>query len=146
MEHLQSSVPAPQTQGGRDWRVVWLVVGDLIAFLVFAAIGRRSHGAAAGLGALLEVAWTAAPFIAGWLLTAPFVGAYRREHTLAPGPMLKRTALAWLAAWPVGLALRALFLSRSIPLSFAIVTLISNAIIICGWRGVFAWMRARRTT
>ena len=38
-----------------------LILGDALVFLIFAAIGRRSHGEAAGLDSLLQVALTAAP-------------------------------------------------------------------------------------
>jgi hypothetical protein len=124
-------------------------VGDIVSFLVFAALGRSSHGEAAGLGALFEVAKTATPFLLGWFLAAPWLGAYRlAEKPGAPplqvGPFVRRTALAWLAAWPLGLALRALFLWRGIPVSFALVTFITNIIFLVGWRGIFAWLASRR--
>lgn len=145
MDQVHSGSAAPSTAPDHGRRRALLIAGDVAAFLVFAAIGRRSHGEAAGLDAFLAVAATAAPFIAGWWLTAPFVGAYRRAATAGLGPMLQRTALAWLIAWPVGLALRALLLGRGIPVSFAIVTLLTNALIICGWRALFAWLESRRT-
>jgi hypothetical protein len=128
-----------------------LVVGDAVSFLVFAAVGRSSHGEAAGLDALLQVAATAAPFALGWWLVAPFVGAYRMRQEEAqgwaarlPSSFLLRTLLAWVLALPVGLGLRALFLQRGIPLSFAIVTFIANTILLLGWRGVFLWLWRRR--
>jgi hypothetical protein len=61
-----------------------------------------------------------------------------------PSSFLARTLLAWVLALPVGLALRALFLQRGIPLSFAIVTFIANTILLLGWRGVFLWLWRRR--
>ena len=125
-------------------RIGALAVGDLVAFLAFAAIGRRSHNEAAGISALAQVAETAAPFAIGWFVIAPFAGAFRSTGTGSPRAMLARTALAWLLAWPVGLGLRALIRQTSIPLSFAIITLITNMIILLGWRGIFAWLMARR--
>lgn len=142
MEQTHAHAAPSASQPAQNRYVAILVIGDIIAFLVFAAIGRRSHGEAAGLAAGLEVFKTAAPFLLGWFLTAPFIGAYRQVTT--PTWMARRTALAWLVAWPVGLALRALLLWRGIPVSFAIVTLLSNGVIICGWRTVFAWLRSRR--
>lgn len=124
-------------------RTVILAAGDALAFMLFAAIGRASHGEASGLDALLMVAETAAPFALGWFVIAPFVGAYRAEIGGQPRPMLKRTALAWLIAWPIGLALRALIRSSGIPLTFAIITLVTVLIILLGWRGAFAWLSAR---
>ena len=60
-------------------RIATLVIGDALAFLVFAAIGRSSHGEATGLAAIPQIALTAAPFAAAWFIVAPFAGAYRRE-------------------------------------------------------------------
>lgn len=119
-------------------RTAALVAGDALAFILFSAIGRTSHGEAAGLAALLQVAGTAAPFLAGWFLAAPLLGAYRPALLAGPRPMLARTALAWLAAWPLGLGLRALLLQRGIPLSFALVTFATVLVILSIWRGLFA--------
>lgn len=152
---MKDSVSGPATprfnfnaDGNGATRAV-LVLGDCISFLVFAAIGRSSHGEAAGFGALLEVVKTAAPFLLGWFLAAPWLGAYRltplpaidRRATNANPlmPFIKRTALAWVVAWPIGLGLRALFLQRGIPLSFAIIVFLTNTVLLVGWRSFFAW-------
>ena len=45
-----SSIQAP----GR--RALALLAGDIVVFLIFAALGRRSHSAAAGAGELAEIA------------------------------------------------------------------------------------------
>jgi hypothetical protein len=140
----------PEAGSGRE-RILQLVLvaGDIVSFLAFAALGRSSHGEAAGLSAFVEVAKTAAPFLLGWFLAAPFLGAYRLADKPATPllqvvPFARRTALAWLAAWPLGLALRALFLWRGIPISFALVTFITNIIFLVGWRSIFAWLASRR--
>jgi hypothetical protein len=122
-----------------------LVAGDAVAFLIFAAIGRASHAEAAGLDALLQVAETAAPFMAGWFVAAPFLGAFRPDVIAAPRRMLARTALAWLVAWPIGLGLRALIRQSGIPISFALVTLITVLCILALWRGIFAGVASRRS-
>lgn len=125
-------------------RTALLVIGDAAALMIFAAIGRASHGEEAGLTALAQVAETAAPFIIGWFAVAPLIGAYRADVTGAPPRMLARTALTWLIAWPVGLGLRALIRQTTIPLSFALVTFITVLTIMILWRGVFALIAARR--
>ncbi|MCS6940730.1 MAG: DUF3054 domain-containing protein [Roseiflexaceae bacterium] len=126
-------------------RTVLLVIGDALALLIFAAIGRASHGEEAGLTALAQVAETAAPFIIGWFAVAPLIGAYRADVAGAPPRMLARTALTWLIAWPVGLGLRALIRQTTIPVSFALVTFIAVLTIMSLWRGVFALIAARRS-
>ncbi|HWQ12053.1 MAG TPA: DUF3054 domain-containing protein [Roseiflexaceae bacterium] len=139
--HATARTPARPGRG----RIAVLIFGDLIAFMLFAAIGRSSHGEAAGLDALLQVAGTAAPFVAGWLIVAPALGAYGLRTAGGARRMLGRTTLAWLAAWPLGLGLRALALQRGIPVSFALVTLASVLAILASWRGAFALLEARRS-
>jgi hypothetical protein len=127
-------------------RSALLAAGDALAFMIFAALGRASHSEAAGLAAILQVAETAAPFAIGWFVVAPFAGTYRADIASRPRQMLERSALAWLLAWPIGLLLRALIRQTTIPLSFALVTLITNMLILLGWRGLFAWLNAKRKT
>ncbi len=137
--HEQSH--APSTAGRR---IMLLVVGDALALMIFAAIGRASHGEEAGLTALAQVAETAAPFMIGWFAVAPLFGAYRADVAGAPPRMLAHTALTWLIAWPIGLGLRALIRQTTIPLSFALVTFITVLTIMTLWRGAFALIAARR--
>jgi hypothetical protein len=130
-----------------EWRQrTILVVGDIIIFLVFAAIGRRSHEQASNV---LGTAVTALPFAVGWFLISPLMGAYRRVLMANPGKMALRTFLAWLAAWPVAMALRVIFVDHgNIALkslvSFSIVTLITNSILLQLWRVPFAFVNRRR--
>ncbi|HLZ23174.1 MAG TPA: DUF3054 domain-containing protein [Ktedonobacterales bacterium] len=121
------------------WPRAALVAGDIISFLVFAGVGRNTHHEASGLGAIARIATTAAPFALGWFLVSPFAGAFRRSLVGAPRRMLVRTELAWLAAWPVALVLRWAFApDHRVPLSFAIVVLIANAVFLGIWRLLFA--------
>jgi hypothetical protein len=126
-------------------RVAALVAGDLIAFVVFAALGRETHNEATGLGSIGQTLWTALPFALGWFLVAPWLGAFNRAGAERPLQMLRRTEIAWLAAWPVALLLRWAFTSdhHIPPLAFAIVALLANAIILGGWRTAFAALTNR---
>lgn len=139
---MQSTVDGMQAGSGRT---VALVGGDVVALMVFAAIGRGSHGEAAGLGAIGEVAQTAAPFIIGWLIATPWLGAFRPASTDTPVKMLRTTALSWCAAVVAGSLVRALFIGRFSPFSFYIVTFIAALLIMCGWRGAFALWESRRS-
>jgi hypothetical protein len=131
-----------KTKGMSDTaRITSLVIGDVIVFLVFSAIGRRSHNEAAGLSSLMQIAITAAPFAIGWFIVSPFVGAFKRGLEVRPGKMAQRTALSWVASWPLALALRGIFVDHGVPpLTFAIITLISNIILLLVWRVPFAWI------
>jgi hypothetical protein len=125
---------------------VALVAGDAASFLVFAGLGRSQHGEASGLSAVGQIAGTAVPFALGWYLVAPWLGAYRRRLTTGVRSMLRRTELAWVCAWPVAMVLRLVFVDHKVPsgiLSFALVVLLSNALFLGLWRGVFAWASLR---
>ncbi len=124
-------------------RVATLAAGDLAAFNVVTAIGLLNHGELTGLDALGQVAAVAAPFAIGWFLIAPFIGAFRADIAGQPRRILPRAALAWLIALPIGLLLWSLIRQKQIQPAFAVVTFITNLIVLLGWRGVFAWLTAR---
>jgi cation transport ATPase len=119
--------------------VIMLVIGDLLCFLIFVAFGRSSHGEASGFAAIPQIITTALPFIAGWFLVSPFVGAFRHNIMAQPRSMVIRTAVAWLLAWPVAMLLRGIFVDHGIPpLSFALVVLLFNMLLLLIWRWPFA--------
>ena len=120
-------------------RIISLVVGDALCFIIFSAIGRGNHGEATGLAAIPQIVVTALPFLAGWFLVAPFVGAFRQDVMANPRKMALRTLLSWVLAWPVAMALRGIFVDHGIPpLTFALITLVFNTLILQIWRWPFA--------
>ena len=135
------SQPIPSALDTR--RVATLVAGDLVAFNVVTAIGLLSHGELTGLDTLGQVVLVAAPFAIGWFLIAPFAGAFRADIAGQPRRILPRTALAWLIALPIGLLLWSLIRQKQIQPAFAVVTFITNLVVLLGWRGVFTWLTAR---
>jgi hypothetical protein len=103
-----------------------LALIDLLAVLVFAAIGRRSHEEDL---AVVGIAVVAAPFVLGALVGALASRSWR-------DPLSWRSGVAvWLGAVVVGLLLRWAFVDTP-PLSFIIVATISLAVLVLGWRGV----------
>ena len=147
-ENVSPNETAANVQAHRfGWQYkAMLVVGDIIIFLIFAAIGRRSHEQSS---AVIGVAVTAIPFAAGWFLVSPFIGVYKRILMANPGRMALRTFLAWLASWPVAMALRVIFIDhgniafKSL-VSFSLVTLISNTVLLLVWRVPFAFVNRWR--
>jgi hypothetical protein len=104
------------------------VAADAVAVVVFAAVGRLSHGEPDDL---LGLAATVAPFGVG-LLAAWATPVVRRE------PAGWRAGLAALVCTAgLGLLLRAGFTGR-LPLSFAVVATTSLAVLLLGWRGLAA--------
>jgi hypothetical protein len=82
-----------------------VAVGDAVALLTFAAIGRGNHASSDG-----SVLLTAFPFLLSWFLCAPVLGAYRSS------PSLKQAVTTALPAWalsvPLGCLLRGLLQDR----------------------------------
>jgi len=116
-----------------------LALGDMLAFLAFAAIGRGSHGEETGLAAIPQVILTAAPFAIAWFIVAPFVGVYRRELMADPRKMAARTLLGWVLSWPVAMALRGIFVDHAVPpWTFAVIALVVNAAFLLIWRWPYA--------
>jgi hypothetical protein len=150
MRESLTTAPAPVERAAARTilgRVLVLAVGDATAFLVFAGVGRASHHEASGLAALLQVAGTALPFALGWFAIAPLAGAFRRNGTDTLARMLRRTELAWLAAWPVSLLIRsALASDHALPkMPFPFIVLAVVAVFLGLWRGGFALVEGRLT-
>ena len=132
--------PARPADAPRVGRVAVLVAGDIIAFLLFARAGHAQHHEATALGSLVV---TAAPFVVAWLVCAPWLGAFGRlgsAATTQPRHLLKRTAIAWIVAWPLALILRAVWMRAGIPPVFDLIALVANAVLLLGWRGVASWL------
>ncbi len=122
-------------------RIVSLVIGDAVVFVVFAFIGMKSHGEHVTASSLFIVA---APFALAWFVVSPFIGAYKGELDANPRVTMQRTAQSWLASWPLALIIRGLIDNQWPPLTFALITLVTNMILLLGWRGSYAWLRRRR--
>lgn len=127
-----------------------LAGGDLLALLAFVLVGQADHQtlntANPLLGALPNVISLAIP----WLLLAVLLRAYPRGAAPATLPaFLGRSALAWVIAAPIGLAIRMLYLGRGgIPISFLLVTLAAGGLFLLGWRLIYwlVWLRPQRKT
>lgn len=99
---------------------------DVLAVLVFAAVGRSSH---AELRDAVGVLTTAAPFLLGLLLGWLVIRAWR-------APLRLPVAVAvWAGAVIVGLGLRAAFTHR-LPVTFVLIAAASLALLLLGWRAV----------
>lgn len=80
-----------------------VALGDTVALLLFAYIGRSFHGNKAFDFDLLK---TAAPFLAAWFLTTPLLGCYTRASTANLIATLQSFVRGWAVAVPMGIALR----------------------------------------
>jgi len=129
----ETQQPQASTQKGSNViRVINLVVGDALVFLIFALIGRQNHGTGKAVGFLdnfteIVVIRSSLP---DWLVSccSLFQGVSSRLGT-ATAQDGAANILAWVIAWPVGLALRGIFIDHGMPpIAFALVTLVFNGV------------------
>jgi hypothetical protein len=133
----------------RTWG--WLAaVVDIVLIVLFALIGRSSHGEANTAWAL----WTTAyPFLAGWAIGYVSSGAWGRPLAFWPTGVV-----VWVLTVFIGLAIRVAtgqgdVDGNPLPISFVIVATIVLGVFLLGWRALVrllqrtsASRRHRRTT
>jgi hypothetical protein len=114
------------------------LAADVICLLVFAIVGRSSHGESTSLVGVLHTAW---PFLVGGLAGSVLARLWSDPYAFRGG------TLVWLGALVLGMALRAVT-GAGVVLSFVVVTAVVLAVLLLGWRGVVALVsrgRLRRT-
>ncbi|XP_042011704.1 uncharacterized protein LOC121760151 [Salvia splendens] len=119
------------------WGLVALLAGgDVAMLLLFAAIGRSSHGLPVFD---FETFKTADPFIAGWFLSAYFLGGFSKEGRGKNGlqSAVVAAAKSWSLGIPLGIIIRALSIGHPPPTNFMLVTMGSTAVLLIGWRALF---------
>ena len=109
------------------------ITADVVAVVVFAAVGRMNHAQPEDLLGLLA---TAAPFLVG--LVAVWATPIVRANPVG----IRGALVVWAGTVVLGLALRVAFTER-LPLSFAVVTAVSLAVLMLGWRGLSALVALR---
>jgi hypothetical protein len=126
--------------------IVIVATGDVVLLLMFAVIGRWSHHEFSARGLWVTLG-TAAPFIVGWALVAPPLGAYNRRSFVSIPSSVKRL----LVAWPIGLVAALLIRSivdHEIPApAFIAVAFCFNLLTLSVWRALLVTrqrVRSRR--
>ncbi|MQM00274.1 hypothetical protein Taro_033015 [Colocasia esculenta] len=116
-------------------RVALLAGGDVLFLLVFAAVGRFSHGLP-----VLDVATlrTADPFVAGWFLGAYFLGGYGDDGKGFNGTSagVLAAAKSWAVGIPIGLGIRSLASGHIPPTTFMLITMGTTGFLLIGWRAL----------
>ncbi|OBI93991.1 DUF3054 domain-containing protein [Mycobacterium asiaticum] len=123
-----------QPRRGPAW-LGWLVT-DVVAVLVFCALGRRSHDEGVTASGLATTAW---PFLAGtalgWLLSR----GWRRPTAVVPTGVI-----VWASTLVVGMLLRKVS-SASVAVAFIAVASTVTAVFLLGWRAAVELAARRRS-
>ncbi|AEF34332.1 MULTISPECIES: DUF3054 domain-containing protein [Mycolicibacter] len=114
----------------------WLGI-DVVAVLVFCALGRRSHDEGLDISGLATTAW---PFLSGTVLGWLMSRGWRRPTAVVPTGVI-----VWISTVLVGMALRAAT-ATGVAWSFVAVASTVTAVFLLGWRAVFELVARRRAT
>jgi peptidoglycan/LPS O-acetylase OafA/YrhL len=113
--------------------LAWLGV-DVVAVLVFCALGRRSHDEGVTVSGLATTAW---PFLSGTFLGWLLSRGWRRPTAVAPTGVI-----VWVSTVAVGMLLRKAS-SASVAGAFVVVASTVTAVFLLGWRAALTALSAR---
>jgi Protein of unknown function (DUF3054) len=102
----------------------WLAT-DVVAVLVFCALGRRSHDEGLSVSGVAETAW---PFLSGTVVGWLVSRAWRQPTAVAPTGVI-----VWPCTVVVGMLLRKAS-SAGVAASFVVVAATVTAVLLLGWR------------
>jgi len=111
---------------------IWLAT-DVVAVLVFCAVGRRSHDEGFSISGVAVTAW---PFLTGTVIGWLASRAWRRPAAVAPTGVI-----VWLCTVAVGMLLRKAS-SAGVAASFVVVAASVTAVLLLGWRAAVGLIRA----
>ena len=125
-----------------------LLAGDVLALLLFVAVGQRDHDlvdAANPLGRLLLVT---ASFVAPWAIAGWLLGAFPRSEAVSARMLLARSLNTWLVAAPLGVLVRAYLLGLVVVTRmFLVAGLAFGGLFLFIWRAAFllvwSWLGRR---
>lgn len=115
----------------RPRRALAGLAADVVAVLVFCAVGRRSHAEGLSVTGLAATAW---PFLTGTGIGWVLARGWRRPTALAPTGVI-----VWLCTIVVGMVLRKVS-SAGVAASFVVVASAVTAVLLLGWRAAVALM------
>lgn len=110
-----------------------VIAGDIAIFAVFVIFGKAEHNVAIGQ-ALIR---TALPFGLVWILCSPWLGAYKISTLYNLSSVVWKIPSIWFLCSLVALVARVVLTDASFVLSFAIVSIVVQAVLLVIWRGVF---------
>ncbi|WP_380678078.1 DUF3054 domain-containing protein [Salinigranum sp. GCM10025319] len=133
--------------GRIDTAALPLAVGDLVVLVALLSLGTANHN---GVAYLTEqpvgLALTLLPFVVGWLVAAPLIGAYSAGAAESAKAAIPLAIRSWVVADLIGIGLRVVlpFDATGGLVSLAIffgVTLVVGVVGLGVWRWVYFKLR-----
>jgi histidinol dehydrogenase len=120
-----------------------IAVGDVVVLLLFLLAGTLQHWAPGQLQTDPVIyAYAAGPFVLGWLVCAPLVGAYSPGGGSAPNSSIPLAIRSWIPAAVVGLVVRVVVVpNRGFDPIFAAIMLVGGALVLAVWRYLYFLVR-----
>ena len=127
------------TMGMLSPLVLTAALGDLAVFGIFVIAGRAEHGI------IQEAAFwrTALPFAAVWFALSPWLGAFRASTLTSVRTSAWRVPLIWLVCGVIAVVLRVWLTDRTFQLTFALVAIGVQAVMLFGWRVALSLLSRR---
>lgn len=116
-----------------------IAVGDLVVLLAFLFAGTLQHHSLEAIQADPTIyLFAAGPFVLGWLVCAPLIGAYSPGGGSAPNSSIPLAIRSWIPAAVVGLIVRVVAVpNRGADPIFAAVIIVGGAVVLVVWRFVY---------
>ena len=128
--------------GRLDRAAAPLAVGDVAVLLALLTVGTLNHTTVAFLlddPIYLIGVW--APFVIGWVVFAPLVGAYSAGAVETAKSSVPLVIRSWIPAAVVGFVLREFVFRGSAAPTFMLITLVLGAVALGGWRALYFRIR-----
>ena len=109
-----------------------VLAGDIAVFLEFVILGKAEHEITLGQ-ALFR---TALPFGFVWVVSSPWLGTYKASTQYNLSAVAWKIPLIWLLCGLVALVGRALLTNQPLILTFAVVSIAVQGVLLISWRGV----------
>jgi predicted anti-sigma-YlaC factor YlaD len=111
------------------------LLADLVAVLIFAAIGRHTHSESDGLLGVLTTVW---PFAVGLAVGWAVAVGWRRRVPWSVGDAVP----VWVGTVALGMVLRHVS-GRGTPVSFVVVATVFLGLFLLGWRAAYRLVAAK---
>lgn len=110
-----------------------VVAGDIVVFVAFVLFGKVEHEVT------LSQAFfrTTLPFGIVWLSGSPWLGAYKASTLYNPKTTIWKIPVSWFLCGSGGLFARTLITGQPVIMSFALVAITVQGMLLLLWRGIF---------